>query len=85
MTTIILPPEIEQPLVEAARQQGTTAEQLALDSLRKLFAPKTEGRTLFDFLGDHIGAIEGSSEPLSEDCGRRFAEALEEKHQRGKL
>jgi hypothetical protein len=67
-----------------------TPEQLALDSLRKTFVPvplgggETEG-TLFDFLKDHIGVIEGSDEALSEDCGRRFTDALEEKRKRGHL
>jgi hypothetical protein len=75
MTTITLPPEIEGPLGEAARRQGTTPEQLALESLRKLFVPTpgdgepTVGASLFDFLAGHIGTVAGSSEALSENCG----------------
>lgn len=80
MTTITLPPEIEGPLAEAARKQGTTPEDLALNSLRRIFAPASEasakGNSLMDFLSGYIGTVAGSMEALSEDCGRRFAEGL---------
>lgn len=85
MTTITLPPEIEGPLIEAAHKQGITPEQLALDALRNLFGPAGGEETLFDFLRDHIGVLEGSEDSLSEDCGRRFTDALEEKRKRGHL
>jgi hypothetical protein len=86
MTTITLPPDIADPLTEAARKQGKSPEQLALDSLRKLFvaAVSNEHRTeqsLFDFLAGHIGTIAGSSEALSEKCGQRFADGLVTKYQ----
>ena len=38
--------------------------------------PTRETRTLFDFLSDHIGAIDGTTEALSENCGQRFSEGL---------
>jgi hypothetical protein len=91
MTTIILPPEIETPLAEAARQQGTTPEQLALETLRKSFAPKENGtpeksgETLYDFLKDYIGTVAGSGEALSEDCGEKFTDYLVEKKKAGRL
>lgn len=91
MTTITLTPDIEGPLAEEARRQGTTPELLALDSLRKLFAPtmatdKTAGgETLFDFLSGYIGTVGGTTEALSENCGQRFAEGMAEKQQRGHL
>lgn len=44
MTTITLPPDIEQPLLEQAKQRGTTPERLALDSLREKFAPDASSR-----------------------------------------
>jgi hypothetical protein len=89
MTIITLPPEIEGPLAEAARRQGTTPERLALEGLRKLFVPATtsgepEAASLYDFLAGHIGTVAGSTEALSENCGQRFAEGLAEKHQRGR-
>ena len=91
MTTIILPPDVEQPLVEEAHRQGTTPELLAVDCLRKQFIPATatdqraESETLFDFLSGYIGAVRGTTEALSENCGQRFAEGLAEKQLRGRL
>jgi len=89
MTIITLPPELEDSLAEEARNKGTTPELLAVDCLRKVFipAPKlttpAEGGTLFDFLDGYAGTVSGTSEPLSEDCGRHFAEGLVEKQRRG--
>ncbi len=37
--TIILTPELEDAIVEQARQNGTPPEQLALNGLRDLFVP----------------------------------------------
>jgi hypothetical protein len=91
MTTITLPADLEGPLKEEARKQGTTPEAVALDSLRKLFGssrtknePSNQG-SLFDFLRGYLGMINGTSEPLSEKCGERFAEGLIEKQQRSRL
>jgi hypothetical protein len=91
MTTITLPPDLEKPLAEEARRQGTTPELLAVDCLRKQFVPATatdkpaESETLFDFLSGYMGAVSGTTEALSENCGRRFAEGLDEKQRRGRL
>jgi hypothetical protein len=91
MTTITLPPEIEEPLAEEARKQGTTPELLAVDCLRKLFTPSpvagkpVEGETLFDFLSGYVGTVNGTTEALSENCGQRFAQGLVEKQQRGRV
>ena len=80
MTTITLPPDLEGRLAEEAARRGTTPELLALDGLRRLFAPRPEeaapADTLFEFLAGHLGTVAGTAEPLSEDCGRRFAEGL---------
>ena len=86
MTTITIPPEIADALTEAARKQGKSPEQLALDSLRQLFAPTTTNEhrkehSLFDFLAGHVGTIAGSTEALSEKCGTRFADGLSAKYQ----
>ncbi|TMA61176.1 MAG: hypothetical protein E6J80_00850 [Deltaproteobacteria bacterium] len=91
MTTIVLPPEIEEPLAEEARKQGTTPELLAVDCLRKLFTPAptigkpADGETLFDFLSDYVGTVKGTTEALSENCGQRFTQGLIEKQQRGRV
>src|SRR5438552_10819672 len=89
--TIILPPDIEGSLAEAARRQGTTPERLALDSLRRLFAPEpetealVEGETLYDFLAGYVGTISGTTEALSENGGERFTDGLIEKQRQGHL
>ena len=92
MTTITLPSDLEDRLDDEARRRGTTLELLALDGLRQLFAAQppadndAEGNeTLSDFLAGYVGTVAGAAEPYSEDCGRRFAEGLAEKQQRGRL
>lgn len=90
MTTITLPPDIEKQLAEIARQQHTTPEELAISSLRKLFTPvaaetNTSNESLYDFLGEYIGAIDGPAEALSENCSQRFAEGMLDKHRRDLL
>lgn len=39
MLTITLTPELEAVIADKAKQQGTTPENLTLDSLRNLFLP----------------------------------------------
>ena len=85
---ITLPPDIEQILAEEARKRGTTAELLALASLRERFAPQpaeeasTDGYgTLAEFLSGQIGVLHSSEHVpggarLSEDSGRKFAAGL---------
>jgi hypothetical protein len=46
-------------------------------------SPSSKERTLYDFLADYIGTVEGSTEAFSEDCGRRFADVLADKQQKG--
>jgi hypothetical protein len=89
MTTITLPPEVEGPLAEEARRLGTTPDLLAIDYLRERFVPTSRGvetgtdATLYDFLSGYVGTIDGTTEALSEETGRRFAEGLVDKHSRG--
>jgi hypothetical protein len=89
MTTITLPADIEGPLAEEARRRGTTPECLALDTLRLLFVPpaalpteKPPEPSLADFLAGYIGVVAGSTEPLSDRCGERFAQGLAEDRMR---
>ena len=95
--TITLTPDIENALVEQAKEHGTTPEQLALESLRERFvepceegAPTSGAETLADYLADHIGVIHSSEHipggaRMSEDTGKKFAEGMIEKRKRGKL
>ena len=89
--TLTLTPDIEQALTEQARDCGTTPEILALEVLRERFvawraqeAPEDSSRSLADFLDGHIGVLKSSEHVpggarMSEDGGRKFAEALLEK------
>ena len=94
---IALTPDIEGPLVELASEQGTTAENLALEALRQRFAAPADRHdsgpsqgTLADFLREHIGALSsGEHVPgggaMSESCGRKFAGGLRKKREAGAL
>lgn len=90
MTTITLPPDIEGPLAEQARQQGTTPELLAINSLRALFTPSASteeqsGESLYDLLSGYVGTINGTTDALSEDSGQHFAEGMAEKQRQRRL
>nr|VFK63720.1 MAG: hypothetical protein BECKTC1821F_GA0114240_11042 [Candidatus Kentron sp. TC] len=96
---ITLTPEIEQALNEYAEKQGTTIESLALGAIREKFPchqwirqesrkPKVE--TLADRLAPYIGVISSSEvvpggANLSVDGGKKFAQGLLEKRERGRL
>ena len=88
---IRLTPDIENVLNKEAQRQGVTPEQLALDSLGKLFSasesPETVegGKSLYDFLAGHVGTVDGTTEALSENCGHRFSDGLVAKHEQGCL
>lgn len=97
MTKITLTPDLESALIEAAHQQGTTAELLALDCLRERFIPTEmaepshrNGGTLADFLAGHIGVLSSSEHVpggarMSEDSGQKFADGLVRKRQQRRL
>jgi hypothetical protein len=88
MTTITLPRDLEERLIDEAKRRGTTPDALAVATLRQSFAAtpadqsQAKSPSLLDYLGDFVGAVDGSSEPLSQDCGRRFEQYLIEKHER---
>ncbi|HEV2945829.1 MAG TPA: hypothetical protein VGX70_00540 [Gemmataceae bacterium] len=69
MTTITLPADLEAPLKEEAKKQGTTPEAVALEGLRKLFNllvthnEPPNGESLFDFLKGYLGAVDGRIVP----------------------
>ena len=76
---------------------GTTAELLALESLRERFVPQSgQGApadahgTLADFLSAHIGVLHSSEEipggaHMSEASGQKFAAGLLKKREQGHL
>lgn len=72
MTTITLPPEIEEPLLEQAKQRGTTPERLALDSLRETFAPAAPDASSRPPLPDDLTPRDAWEElvlGIGQDCG----------------
>jgi hypothetical protein len=76
MLTITVPPELAVPLADEARRRGTTPELLALEGVRSVIRTEPPAGSLLDFLGRHVGAVDGSAEPLSQNCGESFAEGL---------
>ncbi len=94
--TITLTGEIEKGLVQHAEKIGTSAEALAIETLRREFAAPnvvenlaTE-ENLVDFLGDFVGGISSDEylpggAQISHDAGKKFAEAMSEKRRQGHL
>jgi len=82
--SIELTPDVESALADAARRQGTTPDLLAEAYLRERLeirrreSSATEPKTLADFLSGYVGVLgrDGEESNLSEDTGRRLAEAL---------
>ena len=92
---LTLTPDIENAITQQANQRGMTPQQLALESLRKLFVPapvevKERPSTLADFLNGYIGIlrssefVEGGAQ-LSENTGNRFAQLMTQKRQQDQL
>ena len=93
---ITLTPELEAALIEQARQQGVSPEQLALESLRQHFVaasqptPGATSGTLADFLAGSVGVLHSSEDVaggarMSEAKGSAFAEGLLKKRDQGRL
>ncbi len=80
MMTLTIPTDLEGALAQAAQHAGVAVERLALETLRERFTQETlpvpDNATLFDLLGEGIGAVDGSPEAWSERCGERFADGL---------
>jgi hypothetical protein len=97
MLTITLTPELEKAATERAEQQGTTAELIALDSLRRQLlpapsassSPDREG-SLADFLGDFVGCLHSSENipggaQMSTDSSKKFAKGMMKNRAEGRL
>jgi len=88
--------DIEQALVEQAKQRGTTPEQLALEGLRQQFVypvPNAHSAaapgTLADCLSGSIGVLHSreyipGGARMSGNTGDSFTEALVEKRRQGR-
>jgi hypothetical protein len=77
---VLIPPELEPHLIEAARLNGVAPEEFALARVREaLHLPK---QTLFEALEDVIGSVESTQEIRS---GMSFTDGLLEKKRSGRL
>ena len=86
-----LPPEVLDALKRAAKAAGQTpsdwiAARLPTELSSVPQAAEREPQSLADLFRGRIGRIRsGAREPLSEDCGTKFAEHLEAKRRAGRL
>ena len=88
MTMIHVPPELEKPLLEAAKRQGVDAETFAVNRLREVLGVPEEnqaGSNLFDLLEGHVGTVSGNGEAYSENTTERYTASLLEKKKQGRL
>ena len=81
MLTINIPSELEAKLVEIAKLKGATPEGLAVESLRRLYAPTssvaaTSELTLAQSLAGYIVTIDVDPKAWSEHTGDAFGDLL---------
>lgn len=80
-----LPDHIYAALEQAAAASGTTPVQWIASRLPSPVA-ESDNRSLAERFAGRTGRIaSGQGEPLSEDCGNKFADYLEEKRKAGRL
>jgi len=79
--------DVYASLREAAEQNGTTPEGWIAAQLPRTREKIDNGaKTLYDVLKDRIGGFRSeTSETLSEDCGGKFTDYLEQKRREGRL
>jgi hypothetical protein len=85
---IELPDDLYNALDEAAKADGTTPIGWIASHLPKAdnHEPDPGLRTLADLFRGRVGRIRsGGRERLSEDCGQKFADYLEQKRKEGRL
>jgi hypothetical protein len=87
MTMILVPPELEKPLLEAASRLGQDPETFVVNRLREVLnVPEIQaGSSLFDLLEGYVGTVEGTGEAFSERTTERYADSLLEKKKLGRL
>lgn len=94
MTSINLPPDLEQAIEARAQRQGTTPEVLIVDKLREQFlpmaapAPGAGELTMADFFAGYIGGLRSSEyvpggAQLSTDSGHKFTDLLLRNRRKG--
>ena len=76
---VLIPPELEPQLIEAAQRNGVAPEEFALAGVREALS-KTP-KTLFDAFADVIGSIESTPKTRTTS----FTDGLLEKKRLGRL
>ena len=83
---VLIPPNLEPQLLEAAKRSGVAPEEFAVARIREaLEAQSVAPRTLFDALEGFIGTVDGGGEAWSENVSQRFADEMVKKHRSGHL
>ena len=88
--TLTISPEIETAMIDYAKTSGLEPEEIVLNTLREKFisgttpisnTPLPSGDSLFDALGDYVGAIRSSAttSDASEHIGNVLTEILIDK------
>jgi predicted DNA-binding protein len=67
--------DLERRLEAAAAREGVPESALIRDAVRRR-CDEVLGRSLFDDLGDTIGALDGEGDDMSLRTGRAFTELL---------
>lgn len=89
--TLALPDPLYAALREAAEETGTTptgwiAARLPKTRDQETKRPNPKPETMADRFANRVGRIRsGGQEALSEDCGRKLGEILEQKRDEGRL
>jgi hypothetical protein len=78
---VVIPPELEPRLREAALARGLEPEEFALEQLREGLQPET----LFDAWQGFIGSVSSAEGVFSEGASEKFADAMLEKKRAGRL
>lgn len=96
MVAITLTRELESAVAQAASEQGTTIEKLALDTLSDRFLGGQNeselpiGPTMADALSEYIGCISTrdkypNGSILSQNTGKKYGKAMTEKFRKGSV
>jgi hypothetical protein len=79
--TVVIPPELEPKLRQAARARGLEPEEFALSQLRE----GLQHETLLDGWQGFIGSSSSTAGDFSEGTSEKFADAMLEKKRAGRL
>ena len=81
-----LPDPVFDALQQAAAAGGTTPAGWIAAHLPERPATDSGAKSLAELFAGHLNGISsGSAEPLSENCGQRFTDHLEQKRREGRL